>query len=87
MNRILIGTLLVAVFLAALIYTTIDLTGLECRVCITYQGRTACETVSGADRQQVQMQATSTACTHMSSGVTDSMRCGRTPPDSVVCTN
>lgn len=86
MNRLIIGTLLGAAFFGALIYTTIDQTGLECRVCITYMGQTACETAAGADRAQVQMQATTTACTYMSSGVTESMRCTRTPPDSVVCT-
>ncbi len=86
MNRIIVGLALGAAFIGALVYTTIDQTGLECRVCITYRGQTACETVAGADRAQVQMQATSTACTHMSIGVTESMRCSRTPPDSFVCT-
>lgn len=86
MNRIVIGLLLGAAFVAALVYTTIAQTGVECRVCITYRGQTACETVVGPDRSLAQMQATSTACTHLSSGVTDSIRCTGTPADSVACT-
>lgn len=86
MNRIVVGLLLGVAFLAALIYTTIDQTGVECRVCITYQGQTVCETVVGSDRTLAQMQATATVCTSLSSGVTDSLRCSGTLPDSVECT-
>jgi hypothetical protein len=86
MSRIIIGILLGAGFLAALIYTTIDQTGVECEVCVTYNGRSACETVVGSDRPLAQMQATSTACTYLSSGVTDSISCTSVRPDKVVCT-
>jgi hypothetical protein len=86
MKRTVVGLLLVAAFIAALVYTTIDQTGVECRVCITYQGQTACSTVVGPDRSLAQMQATSTACTGLSSGVTDSISCGNTRPDSIECT-
>jgi hypothetical protein len=86
MNRILVGVLLVAALLAALVYTTLDQTGVECSVCVTYNGRSACETVAGPDRPLAKMQATTTACTHLSSGVTESIRCGNTVPDKVECT-
>lgn len=86
MKRTVVGLLLAAAFIAALVYTTIDQTGVECRVCITYQGQTACSTVVGPDRSLAQMQATSTACTGLSSGVTDSISCGNTRPDSIACT-
>lgn len=86
MNRILLGVLLVAALFGALVYTTVKQSGVECAVCMTYNGRSACETVSGPDRPLAQMQATTTACTHLSSGVTESIRCGSTPPDSVECT-
>ncbi len=86
MNRIVVGALLGAAFLAALIHTTVDQTGVECRVCITYQGKTVCETVVGSDRARTRMEATATVCTSLSSGVTDSLRCSGTLPDSVECT-
>ncbi len=86
MNRTLLGILLVVALFAALVYTTLDQTGVECSVCITYNGRQACETVSGPDRPLAQMQATSTACTYLSSGVTESIRCTGTVPDKIECT-
>lgn len=86
MNRTLVGIAIAIAFFAALVYTTVEQTGVECRVCITYKGRTQCETVKGSDLQLAQMQATSTACTFLSSGVTDSLGCSNTPPDVVECT-
>ena len=44
------------------------------------------DTVKGSDRALAQMQATSTACTFLSSGVTDSIACTSTPPDVLECT-
>ncbi len=86
MNRTLVGILIGLAFFAALVYTTLEQSAVECRVCITYKGRTQCETVKGSDRPLAQMQATSTACTFLSSGVTDSLSCSNTPPDIVECT-
>jgi hypothetical protein len=86
MNRIVLGVLLGGAFIAALVYTTIEQTGVECRVCITYKGQSECATVVGSDRALAQMQATSTACTYLSSGVTDSISCSSTRPDSLDCT-
>ncbi len=86
MNRTFVGILAAVVFLVGLVYSTLQQTAVECRVCITYNGKRQCETVRGSDRSLAQMQATSTACTFLSSGVTDSMRCSDTPPDVVECT-
>jgi hypothetical protein len=78
--------LVAVVFIAALVYSSFQQSAVECHVCITYRGKQQCETVKGSDRGLAQMQATSTACTFLSSGVTDSMRCSSTPPDVVECT-
>ena len=85
MKRTLVGILLGSVFVAALVYVTLEQTSVECRVCLTYMGRSKCETVVGSDRPLAQMQATSTVCSHLSSGVTDSIRCTSTPPVLVEC--
>jgi len=66
-------------------YVTTAETSVECVVCIRYHGKEKCATVSGPDEQQATMQATSTACAPLSSGVTDGMKCTRTPPQSVRC--
>lgn len=79
------GLLLAALFLAAIFYVTRTETAVECTVCIRYGGAENCATVSGPDEQQVRMQATSTACAPLSSGVTEGMECSRTPPSMVRC--
>ena len=85
MSRTMTGVIFVAILLGALIYTTIDQTGVTCKVCIDFEGRSACNTASAPDRAQARMQAATGACTGMSSGVTDSIRCGSTPPSLVEC--
>ncbi len=84
-NRTVIGILVCAAFFAVLVYTTLEQTSVECRVCITYRGQSKCETVAGSDRSLAQMQATSTVCSKLSGGVTDGIRCTSTPPDVVEC--
>jgi hypothetical protein len=85
MSRIMAGVVFGAILFAALIYTTLDQTGVDCKVCIDFEGRSACESASAPDRVQARMQATTGACTRLSSGVTDSMRCGRASPTLVEC--
>lgn len=74
-----------ALFLAAMVYVTTAETSVECTVCIRYAGAENCATVSGPDEQQTRMQAATTACAPLSSGVTEGMECTRTPPRSARC--
>ena len=55
----------------------------RCRVCITFHGRTDCRSASAQTRQEAQRTATTMACAQISGGVTDSMQCENTPPDSL----
>ena len=50
---------------------------------MTFQGRTNCAIASGSDREEAQRTATDTACGPISGGVTETLRCGNTPPDRV----
>ena len=85
--RILAGALIAALFLAAMFYVTRSETTTKCTVCIRFNGAENCATVSGPDEAQVIMQATSTACAPLSSGVSEGMKCTRTPPRSARCSN
>jgi hypothetical protein len=85
MTRIITGLVLGAIFLAALIYTTLDQTGAECTVCIEFRGKSQCETAAGPDVAAATAQAATGACTFLSGGVTDSIRCTATTPVSVKC--
>ena len=56
---------------------------LQCTVCMEYRGKSQCRTATGPDAEQCIRTATDNACAFLSSGMTDSMACGRTRPVSV----
>lgn len=69
--------------LGALVYSTMGLAKVSCEVCMTFNGRTQCAKASGTTREEAQRTATDTACAPISSGMTDSIKCSNTTPDSV----
>ena len=85
--RVAGGLLCAALFFAAIFYVTRAETSVECEVCIRFGGAENCATVTGPDEQQARMQATSTACAPLSSGVTEGMECSRTIPSRVRCSD
>ena len=85
MKRALVGTLLGVGFLVALVVTTAHQIRVTCEVCIAYRGRQKCEVAIAVDRAAALMQATSSACTQISGGVTDGIQCNQTPPLSTHC--
>jgi hypothetical protein len=72
-----------AAVLAALIFATIGVSKFRCEVCITFNGRTACRTAGASTEAQAVRTATENACAQIASGVTDSMACESTPPQSL----
>ncbi len=83
--RIGLGALLAVAFAAALVLTTLDQMQVSCEVCVDFDGRRACRKGAAADREGAIRQARSTACAILSRGITEGMRCDRTPPVSVRC--
>lgn len=78
---------LIAAFIAGLfalvVYSSMGLTAYRVEVCMAYDGRTACRSASGADKETALRTASDNACAQISSGMTDSMACGRSTPTSV----
>jgi hypothetical protein len=70
---------------AIIIYSSMGLSQVTCQVCITYRGRTECRAAQGANAEEAQRTATDVACTFLSSGMTDSIACGNTPPSTLMC--
>ena len=70
--------------LAVLIFTTMGTNKFRCEVCITFNGRTACRTAGASTEAQAVRTATENACAQIASGVTDSMACESTPPQSLI---
>ncbi len=70
--------------LAVLVFwSSMGLTAYRVEVCMAYEGRSACRTASGADKESALRTASDNACAQISSGMTDSMACGRSVPTSV----
>ena len=65
------------------VWSSMGLTAYRVEVCMAYDGRTACRTASGADKESALRTASDNACAQISSGMTDSMACGRSVPTSV----
>jgi hypothetical protein len=84
-GRIIVALFAVVLFGAALYYTTLAESGVQCEVCVDFGGGSNCQTASAPDRPQAIQQATATACANLSSGVTAGMQCNRTPPSITRC--
>jgi hypothetical protein len=82
-KTVLLGIGFVVLVVVLLIYTTVGHGRVRSEVCITFQGRTACRTASAATKEEALRAAVQNACALISSGVTDSIACQNTPPDSV----
>jgi len=83
--RLIAGLLLGAAFLGAMVYATMRESQVECEVCLEFDGRSACRSGSAVDRKHSIRGAVAAACAVLSSGVTDGIACGSTPPQSVRC--
>lgn len=81
----LYGVLLLLAFMALIVYRSFQVAGVRCEVCLEYGGRSQCRTVDGATRAEALSAATTNVCAFLSSGVTDSMACSRTPPTKAEC--
>jgi hypothetical protein len=79
------GILLGVCLLAALVYMTLAESGVTCEACVSFGGRQLCETASAPDVEQARMQAVSSACSQLTSGVTSGLDCTRKPPVSLEC--
>jgi hypothetical protein len=82
-KEVILGIVSVVAILSVLTYFSMQLSGHTCRVCVTYKGRTNCATATGTSREEAERTARTTACGLISGGVTGSIQCGDTPPDSV----
>ena len=69
--------------LGAIVISTFRTERFRCRVCITFRGNRDCRNASAQTRAEAQQTATVAACAQISSGVTDSIQCENTAPDSV----
>jgi hypothetical protein len=73
----------IAGFIALVAYSTLHGPRFRVEVCMEYQGRSSCRTVSAKSEQAALRSAAENACADIASGVTDTMRCVGAEPKSV----
>jgi hypothetical protein len=73
-------------FFAWLYYSAGRTSSVTCEACITFEGRTDCGKAAAATREDAMMQTATLICSKIAGGMTDVLRCQRTPPDRVKCT-
>ena len=72
--------------MAIVVYSTFQIGGVRCEVCITFHGRQVCREVDGATEHEAQMAAITNACgPARCSGVTDTIACQNAPRDRLTC--
>ena len=67
------------------IYNSFQVSDFRCTVCITFDGQEACRTVTAQTESEGLRSATDNACALLTSGMTNSIRCSRTPPQKAEC--
>jgi hypothetical protein len=77
------GIVFALAVVALMIYSLRSVSRFRVEVCVEYQGRKACRTASGEDRERAQRTAVTNACAQIASGMTDSMACESSRPASV----
>ena len=73
----------VGLALATIVYSSMGIHEHSVEICITFRGRTSCGEAAAATREDALLHAATNACASISGGVTDSIACSRTTPDSV----
>jgi hypothetical protein len=79
----LLGVLLAAAILAAIVYTTLGNQGYRVEICMSYQGRSACRIASARVKETAERTARENACAQISGGSFDSLHCENGEPVSV----
>ena len=82
---IIVCVLIFVLFAGLLFYSMSQQYEQTCEVCVTFKGRTACREAFGNTAEEAIRTATDNACGVIARGMTDSIACQNTPPDSVSC--
>ena len=75
----------IAIFGALMYFAITGQTATSCEACVEFNGQTKCRTAKGPTKEEALKTATDNACAFLASGMTDSIKCGRTPPKSSKC--
>jgi len=77
--------LVIAGFVAFLLWSTLSSQRAECSVSVEFQGRTGTATASGASEEDAIREAQTTACGPLTGSMDDRIACSKVPPVSRHC--
>ncbi len=75
--------LFIAVFIALVTYSTMHGPRFRAEICMTFDGRRACKTVSAKSEEAAIRAGTEGSCADIASGVTETMKCVGSEPASI----
>src|SRR5262249_5709145 len=84
-KSVIVGGAFALAMLTLMWYASKSLAQHACEVCIGYRGRNACRKADGASAEEARRTAADSACSELASGMTESLACKRTEPQSVAC--
>lgn len=82
---VIAGIAFIAIFIAAMAYSTFGNASIKCEVCVTYHGRTNCGTSAAATREQAERTALDLACDRLGNGMTELGQCRDSPTQTLTC--
>jgi hypothetical protein len=82
-NTTWLAVIFVAAVIGFIVYSTFHQPRVRAQVCMSFNGRRDCRTASASTRQEALRAAVSNACAQLASGVTESIQCENTKPESV----
>ena len=83
-NRIAAVVVLTPV-IGFVVYSSFQVSAVECEVCMQFDGRTICRSASAARRDEALRSAADNACALLTSGMTNSIRCQQSEPVRTEC--
>jgi len=73
------------VIAGAVVWSSFLIERVRCEVCLEFAGQRACRAVDGPTLEEARRAAITNACALLASGVTQTLACERTPPQSIDC--
>jgi hypothetical protein len=67
------------------VYSSFQVSAVECEVCMTFEGHPLCRSASAATRDEALRSAADNACALLTSGMTNTIRCQRSEPVKTLC--
>jgi hypothetical protein len=80
---VIIGIVFGIAVLVVIIWSSLNMSQVQVKACMQYEGRTNCATASGSTREFATRAAVSTACATISGGVTGTIGCEASKPVSI----